>query len=320
VRLQSPRLARTATLLLVLAVLAASGAAFAISEGLKVQRAAVTAVRVDKIFSPVCRCPQARAVIGFKLTRSDRVTLGMVDSKGELVRTLVHRRLFSRGAKHFTWNGRDDDGTLVPEGSYRPRIRLQRTDRTYLLPNPIKVDMTPPRIRVHSVSPRVISPDGDGRSDILHVRYRISERAHALLYVAGRQTARTKFQRRQDNVNWYGRLDGRRLPPGTYRLGLAAVDLAGNRSRLVPAGTVRIRYVALPSRSFPVRPNRKLTIPVSTDAAHVRYTLRRGASVVVSGSSKPRLRLHAPKKPGRYVLVIEEAGHKAVAAVVVAKR
>src|SRR5262245_59628474 len=87
-------LARTATLLLVLAVLAASGASFAISEGLKVQRAAVTAVHVDKIFSPVCRCPQDRALVGFKLTRSDRLTLGIVDSKGALVRTLVHRRLF----------------------------------------------------------------------------------------------------------------------------------------------------------------------------------------------------------------------------------
>jgi FlgD Ig-like domain len=313
-------LARTATLLLVLAVLAASGAAFAISEGLKVQRAAVTAVHVDKIFSPVCRCPQMRAVIGFKLTRSDRVTLGVVDSKGELVRTLVHRRLFSRGAKHFTWNGRDDDGTLVPEGSYRPRIKLERTDRTYLLPNPIKLDVTPPRIRVRSVSPRVISPDGDGRSDVLHVRYRISEHAHALLYVAGRQAARTKFQRLQDNVNWYGRLDRRRLRPGTYRLELAAVDLAGNESKRVPAGTVRIRYVALPARAFAARPRGTLTVAVSTDAAHVRYVLRRGASVVASGSSNPRLKLRLPKKPGHYVLVVEAAGHRAVAAIVVEKR
>ena len=313
-------MARTATLLLVLAVLAASGASFAISEGLKVQRAAVTAVHVDKIFSPVCRCPEARAAIGFKLTRSDRVTLGIVDSNGGLVRTLVHRRLFNRGAHHFTWNGRDDDGTLAPEGSYRPRIKLERTDRTYLLPNPIKLDVIPPRIRVQSVSPRVISPDGDGRSDVVHVRYRISEHAHALLYVAGRQAARTKFQRRQDNVNWYGRLDGRRLPPGSYRLAIAAVDLAGNESKLVPAGTVRIRYVALPARAYRVRAKRALAIPVSTDAAHVRYLLRRGGSVVASGSSTPRLRLRAPQKPGRYVLVVEAAGHRAVAAVVVTKR
>jgi hypothetical protein len=313
-------LARTATLLLVLAVLAASGASFAISEGLKVQRAAVTAVHVDKIFSPVCRCPEARAAIAFKLTRTDRVTLGIVDSGGTLVRTLVHRRLFNRGAHHFTWNGRDGDGTLVPEGSYRPRIKLERTDRTYLLPNPIKLDVTPPRIRVRSVSPRVISPDGDGRSDVLHVRYRISEHAHALLYVAGRQAARTKFQRTRDNVNWYGLLDGRRLRPGTYRLALAAVDLAGNESRLVPAGTVRIRYLALPAQAYRVRPKRPLTIRVSTDATHVRYVVRHGGSIVASGSSKPRLRLRAPQKPGRYVLVIEAAGHRAAVAVVVAKR
>ena len=313
-------MARTATLLLVLAVLAASGASFAISEGLKVQRAAVTAVHVAKIFSPVCRCPQARAEIGFKLTRTDRVTLGVVDSNGELVRTLVHRRLFNRGAHHFTWNGRDDDGTLVPEGSYRPRIKLERTDRTYLLPNPIKLDVTPPRIHVRAVSPRVISPDGDGRSDVLHVRYRISEHAHALLYVAGRQAARTKFQRLQDNVNWYGLLDGRRLAPGTYRLALAAVDLAGNESKLVPAGIVRIRYVALPSRAFRARPNAVLTIPVSTDAMHVRYLLRRGGSVVASGSSKPQLKLRVPKKPGRYVLVVEAGGRRAAAAVTVRKR
>jgi hypothetical protein len=208
----------------------------------------------------------------------------------------------------------------VPEGSYRPRIKLERTDRTYLLPNPIKLDVTPPRIRVRSVSPRVISPDGDGRSDVLHVRYRISEHAHALLYVAGRQAARTKFQRPKDNVNWYGLLDGRRLRPGTYRLALAAVDLAGNESKLVPAGTVRIRYLALPARAYRVRPNRPLTIRVSTDAMHVRYVLRHGGGIVASGSSKPRLRLRAPKKPGRYVVVIEAAGHRAAAAVVVAKR
>src|SRR5437763_3018013 len=139
-------LPRLAPVLLALAVLVASGAAFAISEGLKVQRAAVTAVHVDKIFSPVCRCVQSRAVIGFKLTRSDRVTLAVVDSSGQPVRTLVHRRLFNRGAHHFTWNGRDDDGMLVPEGSYRPRVKLVRTDRTFLLPNPIAVDVTPPRI------------------------------------------------------------------------------------------------------------------------------------------------------------------------------
>src|SRR5262245_43424666 len=251
-------LSRPAPLLLALAVLVASGASFAISEGLKVQRAAVTAVRVPvRIFSPVCPCPQRRVTIGFRLTRSDRVTLTMVDANDTLVRTLVRHRLFSRGAHHFTWNGLDDDGVVVPEGKYRPRVRLERTAKTFVLPTPITVDVTPPKIRLVTERPRVISPDGDGRSDVVRVTYRISERAHALLYVAGRQAARTKFQRRRDNVNWYGSLDGRRLRPGTYRLQLAAVDLAGNESKRVPAGTVRIRYVELPTRVYNVRPRQR---------------------------------------------------------------
>jgi hypothetical protein len=313
--------ARAAPLLVVIAVLVASAASFAVSEGLKVQRAAVTAVRVPiKIFSPVCRCPEDRAVIGFKLTRTDRVTLAMVDRHGLEVRLLVRHRLLNRGAHHFTWNGRDDDGTTVPQGEYRPRIRLERTNKTFVLPNPIRVDITPPRISVLSVRPRAISPDGDGRSDVVRVRYRISERAHALLFVGARRAAMTKFQRREDNVNWYGSLDGHRLRPGTYRLSLAAVDLAGNESKPVRAGTVRIRFVELASRVYRVAPAQTIRVRVTTDAARVRYALRRGASLVEEGTAKPPLALRAPRKRGRYVLTVEAAGHRAVAAVVVARR
>ena len=314
-------LARTAPLLVVLAVLVASAASFAVSEGLKVQRAAVTAVRVPvKIFSPVCRCPEDRATVGFKLTRTDRLILSMVDRHGLAVRTLVHGRLLNRGAHHFTWNGRDDDGAIVPQGEYRPRVRLERTNKTIVLPNPITVDVTPPRIVALKVHPRVISPDGDGRSDILHVSYRISERAHALLYLAGQRAARTKFQRRDDHVNWYGRLDGRRLPPGTYRVTLAAVDLAGNESKQIRAGTVRIRYIQLGARVYRAPPGKRVRIPVSTDAAGVHYVVLRGGSVVASGTGRPPLVLRAPRKPGRYVLTVEAVGHRAIAALVVARR
>jgi hypothetical protein len=313
-------LARTAKLLLVLCVLAGSAAAFAVSEGLKVQRAAVTAVRVDKVFSPVCDCPQRRATVAFRLTRSDRLSVAMVDADGESVRTLVRSRLFGPGSHHFTWNGRDDRGRILPEASYRPRIELQRTGKTLVLPNPIELDVTPPRIRVVSVVPRVISPDGDGRSDVTRVTYRINERAHALLFVNGRREVRTKFQRPHDNVNWYGRRDGIALPAGRYRLSLSAVDRAGNRSRRVPAGPVLIRYVRIAPLEQRVEPGGRIRAAVSTDARRVRWLLRRGASVVASGVGGRRLALDAPAKPGRYVLAVEAAGHRAFAAVIVRRR
>jgi FlgD Ig-like domain len=313
-------LARTATLILVLVVMAGSAAAFAISEGLKVQKAAITAVQIPRrVFSPVCDCPSDRVTIAFRLTRSDRLTVGIVDSHGQIVRTLVGSKLFGRGKHHFTWNGLTGVGAVVPDGTYEPRIRLHRAGKTLVLPNPITVDTVPPRIAVLGVHPRTISPDGDSHSDVVHVHYRIDERAHALLFVNGIQRARTKFQHQNDTIQWYGRVGGHALPPGSYRLSLAAVDTAGNTSRVVPGGSVRIRYVELPAPAIRARAGSRVVIPVSTDAPEVHFMLRHGSSTVAAGSSPRRLVLRAPATPGRYTLVVGSAGHRARALLVVTK-
>jgi hypothetical protein len=313
-------LARTATLILVLVVMAGSAAAFAISEGLKVQKAAITAVQIPRReFSPVCDCPSDRVAIAFRLTRIDRLTVGIVDSHGQIVRILVGNKLFGRGRHHFTWNGLTGVGAVVPDGIYEPRVRLHRAGKTLVLPVPITVDTTPPRVTVLAVHPRTISPDGDGYSDVVRVHYRINERAHALLFVNGVQRARSKFQHQNDTIQWYGRVNGRALPPGSYRLSLAAVDTAGNSSRVVPAGSVRIRYVELPAKAIRTRAGSKVVIPVSTDSPTVHFTLKRGSSTIVTGSSPRRLVLRAPAKPGHYTLVVGVAGHSDRAVLVVTK-
>jgi hypothetical protein len=312
-------LRRTATTALVLAVLAGSAAAFAVSEALKVQRATITDTHISKVFSPVCRCPTKRATIKFRLTRKERLTIDVVDAEGNRVRRLVDGVTFPRGRHTFTWNGRDDDGGIVAEGAYRPRVRLHDTGRTLVLPNPIQVDVTRPRIALVSVR-RAFSPDGDGRADVLRVHYRVSEPAHGLLYVNGTRRVRSRFQRLSDELDWFGRVGGRKLPPGSYRLTLVAVDRAGNRSQTVPAGYVRLRYVALPADRLQARAGRRLVIPVSTDARGVRYVLRRGSSVLAAGSSGPRLVLPVPTKPGRYLLVVTSGSHRAQGVVIVRRR
>jgi hypothetical protein len=314
-------LARTATLILVLLVMAGSAAAFAISEGLKVQKAAITAVQIPRrVFSPVCDCPSDRVSIAFRLTHRDRLTVGIVDSHGQIVRTLVPSKLFGRGKHHFTWNGLTNVGAVVPDGTYEPRIRLHRAAKTFVLPNPITVDTVPPRIRVVSVHPRTISPDGDGHSDVVHVRYRINEPAHALLLVNGIQRTVTKFQHQRDTIQWYGKVGGRALPPGQYRLSLGAVDRAGNASGLVPAGRVKIRYVELPAPVIRGKAGARVVVRVSTDSPKVTYTLRRGSRTVAAGSGPRRLVLRAPAKPGRYTLVVGAAGHRDHAVLAVTKK
>ena len=301
--------------LLVLGLLTATAAAFAVSEEVKLEKSPLRGPRVDPVFSPVCECPNRVAMISFRLSRSDTLGVGVVDAHDHLVRTLVSdRRFLPLHRLEFEWNGRDDDGRIVPEGVYRPRVHFADRDRTIILPNEIRVDETPPIVSARGVRPRVISPDGDGRRDGVAVRYAVNEKpARALLLVDGIQRVRGKLRTKlHGQLQWYGRAAGHAFPAGVYRLVLIAEDEAGNLSHPVSAGAVRIRYIAVSPRVVRVRARAIFRVRVDTDARAYAWRLagRRG---IGHGRS---LALRAPAA-GRYALVVEERGHRAHATVIV---
>jgi hypothetical protein len=313
-------LRRNAPLLVVLALLAGSAIAFAVAERLKLEKSPVAGTQVDKVFSPVCGCPHRRARIAFRLRRVDRLTLSLLDSEGREIRTLVDGKRMNRGNHHFFWNGRDDDGRLVPEGRYRPKVVLGRADRTIVLPNPIRVDITRPSVKVVSVRPRVISPDGDGYGDVVRIRYRASERVRAILFVRGQRRVTSRRQRPAGQIEWLaGGSGGEPLSPGRYRLTLRAQDLAGNVSKPAPAGPVQVRYLVISPRARVVPSQARVSFALSADAPRIHWLLRRGSSIVARGVAARRIRLRAPQAPGRYVVVAGVAGHRARATLVVRK-
>jgi FlgD Ig-like domain len=312
---------RHAPLFVALALLVGSAVAFGVAERLKVEKSPVTGTVVDKVFSPVCRCPQRRAAISFRLRRADRLKLSLLDDEGREVRTLVDGERAARGPHEFFWNGRDDNGRLVREGRYRPKVELGRADRTIVLPNPINVDVTPPSVRVVSVRPRALSPDGDGHGDIVRVRYRSNERVHGLLFVNGRPRVVSRSQRQGGVLQWVGGASvGGKLPPGRYRLAVQARDLAGNLSRRVAAAVVPLRYIRLDETTIAAGPGERLAVGVEADAPRVRWIVRRGSSVVERGLARRAIRFNAPTRPGRYVLVAAAGGHSARGLVLVRRR
>ena len=127
---------------------------------------------------------------------------------------------------------------MLPEGEYEPRIRLRGKRTTYTLPNPIRIDVTAPQVERVSAQPRVISPDGDRRSDSVTFRYRLSEPARVMLFVNGKRRVLTLFARPDGSITWYGRVGGKPLPAGVYEARLAAEDPAGN----VASGRRRYRW------------------------------------------------------------------------------
>jgi hypothetical protein len=272
-------------------LLGGTAAAFAITERLKLEKTPITKPSITKVFSPLSE-RNGTADVRFSLRKGDRITVEIVDADGNLVDTLASDVRLERGPVHFTWDGQDAAGAVVPEGRYRPRVHLDREHRTIVIPNPITVDLTAPKIRLLSARPRVISPDSDGRGEYVRVRFRVGERARALLLVDGRQEGRGRLERRVGKLNWFGKRSGRPLPPGWYTLAVRGEDQAGNVSDSTRAVRVRIRYVEVPARTIRVVAGRRFRVRVDTDADRFTWRLA-GRSQTVSGR---RLRLRAPRQ------------------------
>jgi hypothetical protein len=134
-------LARTVSTVLVVCLLGGTAAAFAVTQGLKLDKSPIFDTTVDKRVSPAAG---TEAEIAFRLRESDAITVSIVDGEGEVVRTLMPRQRVRAGRFRLPWDGRDDAGRALPEGEYRPRIRLADERTTTTLPNDIELDTTPP--------------------------------------------------------------------------------------------------------------------------------------------------------------------------------
>ncbi len=274
---------------LLVALLGATAVVFVITEGLKLEPSPVTKVFVTKIFSPTCECGTNFARIHFRLRKPDRMTLAIVDGGDRLVRTLVGPVHRSKGSVTASWDGRDEAGSVVTDGNYLPRVHLRH--RTILMQNRIRVDTTPPVLRLRQVGPRVVEP---GKR--LKVRYLVSEPARIRVFLNGRRVVRGRSTRLKWKVEWEVR--GR---PGRYRLTVAARDVAGNLSRASRAVTIVIPLRLL-TRRVRVAAGSKFSTRVVSDGRAYHWKLGHRSGF----ASARRLVLRAPQSPGRYRLVIRQ--------------
>jgi flagellar hook capping protein FlgD len=211
---------RLAAIFVVL-LIGGTAAAFAYTQGLKQTKSPIVATKVyPHQFSPRGDGSQ-RVNIAFGLRRDDHVTLAIVGPSGDVVRTLFVSEAVPSGYHRFTWDGRDDAGRLVKDGSYKPRVDLDDADRTINLPNKIVLDTVPPRMV--GASPRL-------SKDELTVLYRVDEQAHGLLFVGGTRVVKTNGYQPTGKVQVSLADLRRRGLSGQVAVG--AVDLAGNVSKL----------------------------------------------------------------------------------------
>jgi hypothetical protein len=307
--------ARILSTAIVLALLAATAAAFVLTERAKLERSPIYGTNVDPIFSPNGKAKPV-AHIRFRVRTRERIDVWIEDTHGRRITDLLQGRTTRpRQTVRLVWDAFTPSGIAARDGTYRPVVKLERSHRTIVLPSDIVLDTVPPKIVARPATKYpIISPDGDGNADSVRIPYTVNEPAHGILLLRGKRVVYTLGQKESGVLVWSGRRAGRGLAPGRYVLAVAAQDRAGNRSKGAPVAIAQIRYVTLARKRVVVRPGGKFAIRVSTDAPDVAWRLHGRSGVQRTGT----LHFRAPRTAGVYRLYVTVRSHTAVCSVVVA--
>lgn len=158
------------------------------------------------------------------------VMLELRDDAGVVVRS--HRTAV--GFEAWEWLGRADDGSVVPDGEYTPRleVRWRNGEVASAVAAPVGVDTREPEIRELSVPFRLFSPNGDGHRDVVRISQRTSAERDwrgVVTGPAGGVVAEWRWAGSPGELVWDGSgLAGGTVPDGDYAYVLSATDEAGN--------------------------------------------------------------------------------------------
>jgi hypothetical protein len=292
----------------------ATFAAFFVAQRIKNAPKIVQIARYASIISPNGDGYFDTRPIAVKLTTADRMTLEVVDDDGDPVRVLLR----DRAARAYTavrtvWDGRDDDGRLVPDGRYKLRVALRDEGRAVILPRAIVKDTKPPSPAVAYTEPSAgphpeLLPLPNGAPVVSHFR-RAGADPRAIVFQtapAVREVMSVRLNERSTSWSWDGTVGGRRVAPGTYVVALRWRDSAMNLGTSIPLdsrglptparsydgnGGVTVRYLGVSPPETPVKARERAIFAVDARGGAYRWAIRR------VGADRPVKRGRATRTP-----------------------
>jgi hypothetical protein len=276
--------------------------------------------------------------IGFDLSEPASVSFMVIDAEGTEVRKIVSDRRLAGDAKHrFTWDGRNDEGNVVPDGTYRMRVVRRDESRVIDSVKEITVDTVPPRVTLVSAEPSVIATGVPGESPEVRLRYRGPKNKAPVVRVFRTGEGEPQIVRRfrggpDRTATWDGSVSAgpehtESAPEGDYAFTVAVRDRAGNSTEApapVPRATLALPGTGVSVRSFTLRG--PLSAVTAGAFAHLEVgPVDRSFDFVVSrlGDPKPvlrgdrvagRFRIHIPSKmrTGVYLVRVRTRDNRAV--------
>jgi hypothetical protein len=304
-------------------LVAATAAAFFVTQKLKTSDPVVKRLALQRFFSPNGDGRKERAGISFQLPKGDRVTVDVVDGGGDRVRRLASDRRLPAGTHRLRWNGRDDAGRVPRDGTYYVRVTLREQGRAVTGPRGIVLTTAGPSPRLLSATPGRIAA---GRRVPVTVRFTGPAVVRPVFRVwrtdgdRVRQVASFTVKRGEHAGVWDGRVRGRPAPEGTYAFSVTVQNraliegttpgrLPPRRDDARPRTGVRIAgpEAILPIEAVPA--GAVARIPVVAASGPMAWRLSRVGSkrVLHRGTSRGRtVELRVPRRvpAGEYVVRI----------------
>jgi flagellar hook assembly protein FlgD len=325
-------------------LVAATVAAFFVTQRLKRSSPVVERVFFAQQVSPNGDGRKDSVILRFDLPEPDRVTVEVVDARGDAVRTLADdaprgqdgaRIRWSGETARVRWDGRTDAGLVAPDGIYRLRVTLREEGRSVTAPRELTLDTRPPRPAIVAVTPPTIVPGLAGRRGRVRIRFRGPQDPAPEFRVwrtdaAGppREVARFSGPRFRETAEWDGTTrGGGQAHDGVYAFSVTVEDHAGNRGhhpRTLPptrgaAGRrsgASVRYLTAAGPLVPVAAGGVARIEVGPVPRRLRWNLARvGTQRLLrrgrAGGMAFGVRIPADARTGLYLLRVQAGGRRA---------
>jgi flagellar hook assembly protein FlgD len=231
---------------------------------------AVTGVKArPKVLTPNGDWSGERTTLRFAVNRRSSLGVRVVTDSGTLVRTLLARAVRPAGARRLSWNGTAGDGTRVADGRYRIEILAEAGVEAVERRVRLVVDRTLGGV---VATPRVFSPNGDGRVDDIEIGYELERTATVRVQIRRKGQVLRRLVRATTQgagahtVDWDGRASGRRVADGTATAVVLAETSLGTRKLTRP--------IRIDTRPPVVR---VLSLRMVQGVSHLRLTLNESA-------------------------------------------
>lgn len=201
----------------------------------------ITRFSGTQLFSPNGDGSRDRAMFSVRVREPGALSLIVADPSGAVVRTIADHRSTSRGWLRIPWRGRDDAGSTLPDGDYAVRLRASAPGgKVFASSRRVRIDTTAPAVSGFSVASALRPGQGVAAcrtAAALSDPGVVTLSAFPAAAGQGARPVAVNGPRQADADQavlwaWNGTRGGRALvPPGLYRIELAARDAAGNTSR-----------------------------------------------------------------------------------------